>query len=156
MEFEPKCWVLTVVLELDHKFVDDLNPAGTFRKADAIASRREPLPDCLQSAVVVVTCHVVEHRSVVYERIQFSAHKQQTLAARCTSPDLQCMWGFVQIRWVLCAVVYTVSNVRLPPIDASSWRCFFLLPGHHYRYNNITNMHGLNIVRPPCGSGSVE
>jgi len=68
--------VLTVVLELDHELVDDLNPPRTFRKPDTVAGRREPLADGLETAVVVVAGHVVENRSVVDEGVQFSGRRQ--------------------------------------------------------------------------------
>ena len=90
-------WVLTVVLKLDHELVDDLNPARTFREADAVAGRREPLADGFQSAVVVVTCHVVQHRRVIYKRIQFAVHRQRKHIA-CTNQERRCLAGTDGIR----------------------------------------------------------
>jgi len=64
---------LAIVLEVNHVRVDRIYPSRSFREADSIAWGRVPAADCSELAVVVVTGPVVQHRSVVYERVQVSA-----------------------------------------------------------------------------------
>ena len=64
----------TVVLEINHILVDFVNPTRSFREADSVAGRGIPAADRLQLTVVVMTGPVFQYRSVVYERVQISAH----------------------------------------------------------------------------------
>jgi len=96
------CLLLTVVLELDHESIDDLDPPRSFRKADTVARRRKPLADGLETAMIVMTGHVVEYSRVVDERVQFSERRQQTfprLVSNSLQPQRAWRFGLAVTLW---------------------------------------------------------
>ena len=122
------CWVLTVILELDHKPVDDLNPPRTFGKPDTIASRREPFSDGLETTVVVVAYHVVENSCVVDERIQLSAHRRRTQLKLCYffRPDTHRNYMYipqrVRITWILFTLDGNYDTIRYDSVHLTCGR----------------------------------
>ena len=117
--------VLTVVQELHHELIDNLNPSGTFRKADTVASRREPFSNSLESTMVVMTRHVVQNGGIIDESIQFSAsdnrHSVRVSQMDCCADSCACVtisWRAVYSCFCFCWSAYNTPGDLLSLIHS--------------------------------------